>query len=57
MAETEQTCNSCKRKITNTKGTVVFNCPSCKKEKIVRCGKCREIAAGYKCNCKFEGPN
>ncbi|HME87138.1 MAG TPA: RNA-binding protein [Candidatus Nanoarchaeia archaeon] len=52
----DQTCISCKRKTTNTAGTVVFNCPSCK-SKITRCGNCRSIAARYTCTCGFTGPN
>lgn len=52
------TCTSCKKEITNDKGTVEFNCPSCLKQKIVRCKHCREIAAKFNCPvCGFEGPN
>lgn len=54
----ELVCSSCKRRITNTKGTTRFVCPKCGKFEIVRCGHCREIVAKYKCpSCNFEGPN
>ncbi|HIH39919.1 TPA: RNA-binding protein [Candidatus Woesearchaeota archaeon] len=51
----ELTCISCRKKITNTDGAVSFNCPKCK-EKIIRCGHCRSIAAKYICKCGFSGP-
>jgi len=51
----EQVCNSCKGKTVNATGTVMFNCPVCK-EKIIRCGHCRSIAAAYTCTCGFRGP-
>lgn len=54
----KKVCTSCKKEITNDKGNVEFNCPSCLKQKIVRCKHCREIAAKFKCPvCGFEGPN
>jgi predicted RNA-binding Zn-ribbon protein involved in translation (DUF1610 family) len=54
----ELACLSCKRKVMNEAGTVIFNCPSCGKSQIVRCGHCRNIAAKYKCHeCGFSGPN
>lgn len=52
------TCLSCKKQIANTRGLAKFNCPNCSKYDIVRCKKCREIVAKYKCpECNFEGPN
>jgi len=50
-------CNSCKVDISAVPGSTKFLCPNCGKEMIVRCGKCRHIAAKYKCNaCGFVGP-
>lgn len=52
------TCNSCKQRIVNTKGSVKFTCPNCKKQDIVRCAHCREAGLKYHCpECDFEGPN
>ncbi len=51
-------CLSCKRRITNVKGTAMFKCPSCLKYEIVRCTSCREKAVRYRCpECSFSGPN
>lgn len=51
-------CVSCKANITNMAGSIVFDCPSCHKAKIVRCNNCRNRAVKYKCpECGFEGPN
>ncbi len=51
-------CTSCKTNITNIRGSVEFDCPSCGKQKIVRCFKCRELGAKYICpGCNFSGPN
>jgi hypothetical protein len=51
-------CITCKVSLVNNKGAVKFMCPSCGKQEITRCGKCREIVAKYKCpECGFEGPN
>ena len=51
-------CLSCKKEILNEKGAVKFKCPNCGKYEIVRCAKCREIAAKYTCSeCSFSGPN
>jgi Zn-ribbon RNA-binding protein len=34
-----------------------FGCPSCGKQKIIRCGDCKELAAKYTCpKCGFSGP-
>jgi predicted RNA-binding Zn-ribbon protein involved in translation (DUF1610 family) len=54
----DMNCSSCKKKITNIEGSVIFTCPKCGKAEIVRCGHCREIVAKFKCpSCGFEGPN
>lgn len=54
----DKKCLSCKKKIENIKGSVIFNCPGCGKYEIVRCQNCRKSAVKYKCpNCSFEGPN
>ena len=51
-------CSSCKKSVTNDRGNVKFNCPSCGKHEMIRCVHCREIAAKYSCpGCDFEGPN
>ena len=51
-------CSSCKKSITNTKGTTKFSCPKCGEYEIIRCAHCRAIAAKYVCpSCQFEGPN
>ncbi|MFH1506513.1 MAG: zinc finger domain-containing protein [archaeon] len=51
-------CISCKKRLTNDKGSVRFMCPSCGKHEIIRCKKCRQIVVKYKCpECGFEGPN
>lgn len=58
MTEVKITCMSCKKRITNTIGTVRFPCPKCGEYEIIRCMHCRQLAAKYKCaNCSFEGPN
>ena len=58
MQRQKLVCSSCKKNVANSKGTAVFNCPSCGKEKVVRCMHCRKIAAKYTCpSCSFEGPN
>ncbi len=58
MAGEEIYCSSCKKKVTNIKGTTVFQCPNCTKTEIVRCRDCRKIAARYTCSeCGFSGPN
>ena len=58
MAEKELICNSCKTKISNVKGSVIFKCPSCLDNNIIRCLHCRQISAKYECsNCKYSGPN
>ncbi|MBR9678456.1 MAG: RNA-binding protein [Nanoarchaeota archaeon] len=52
-----KTCNTCKTNIVNTEGSTSFSCPSCGKEEIIRCDKCRKISARYTCqSCGYEGP-
>jgi len=58
MAEIQEVCSSCKKRITNVAGTAKFPCPKCAKFTIIRCMHCRQIAAKFKCPaCNFEGPN
>ena len=53
----KQLCVSCKTDISVVKGSTKFDCPSCEKAAIARCGKCRKIATKYKCTeCTFTGP-
>ena len=50
-------CTSCKKEIGES-GGIVFKCPNCLKQDIVRCRHCREIASRYICaGCSFSGPN
>lgn len=58
MSEERLICISCKKDISNSRGSVRFKCPECSKYEIIRCRHCREIAAQYKCpECGFTGPN
>lgn len=57
MTKERVLCSSCKKNVSNSKGATVFKCPNCSKTEIVRCIRCREIAAKYACPCGFEGPN
>jgi len=51
-------CSSCKKRISNTAGSVKFTCPACGKAEIIRCRHCRQIVAKYTCpSCGLEGPN
>lgn len=50
-------CSSCKREITNIKGSTTFKCPACLKEDILRCGHCKSLGAKYTCACGAVGPN
>lgn len=44
--------------ITNDKGSVQFNCPSCGKTNIIRTKNERQNVAKYTCpSCGFVGPN
>lgn len=52
------TCISCKKNIVNQHASTRFQCPSCSKYEIIRCGHCRSIVAKYICpQCNFVGPN
>ncbi len=56
--EKKPKCLSFNKPITNDRGSVQFDCPSCGKYKIVRSSQARKTVAKYKCpNCGFEGPN
>lgn len=58
MVKKEWICSSCKTKLSNIRGSVIFKCPNCGGEEIIRCLHCREIAARYTCSkCGFSGPN
>jgi predicted RNA-binding Zn-ribbon protein involved in translation (DUF1610 family) len=44
--------------ITNDKGSTIFNCPKCSKQKIIRSYNDRQISVKYTCpECGFTGPN
>ena len=54
MTRLGKICTSCGRL---TDRYVLFKCPSCNKEDIVRCDECRLNHTKYKCKaCEFEGP-
>jgi len=46
-------CISCKKEFSEG---AVFKCPSCGKEIIARCEKCKKLNVKYKCKCGFIGP-
>ncbi len=51
-------CTSTGVSVTNDKGSVVFDCPSCAKQKIVRSYNARQTSVKYTCpECGFVGPN
>ena len=51
-------CVSSGASVTNDKGSAIFDCPGCGKQKVVRSFNARQISAKYKCpECNFEGPN
>ncbi|MFH1823317.1 MAG: zinc finger domain-containing protein [archaeon] len=48
-------CTTCKKGL--GKGSVSFVCPSCGKEIIHRCSRCRNLSVKYTCSkCSFSGP-
>ncbi len=58
MANNIEKCSSCKTEVTNVQGTARFKCPQCTKQEVIRCERCRRLAAKYTCpECSFEGPN
>ena len=58
MVKKEMHCTSCKMKMVSSEGIATFKCPSCGKEDVVRCKKCRVDSIPYVCSdCAFEGPN
>lgn len=49
-------CISCRKEISTVGNSVIFDCPKCGKEKIIRCGNCRSLAINYECpKCGFKG--
>lgn len=51
-------CMATKKKIDNDPGAVVFACPQCGKNEIVRSSYARKNAIKYTCpGCGFIGPN
>ena len=53
----ELRCTSCGKRVETEKYWVRLNCPSCLKQEIIRCEKCRRLAVQYVCGkCGFEGP-
>ena len=50
-------CTATKKRIENDQGAVVFPCPSCGEQKIVRSSQSRRNAVKYTCACGFTGPN
>ena len=57
MVKKELLCTSCKTKIANLPGSIMFKCPGCEKRDIIRCKHCRELSSRYTCQCGFTGPN
>jgi len=53
----EMLCLSCGKRIEAERFWVEFPCPSCGKEKIIRCEKCKGMENKYTCKkCGFTGP-
>jgi predicted RNA-binding Zn-ribbon protein involved in translation (DUF1610 family) len=51
-------CTATKKRIDNDSGAVVFPCPKCGKQEIVRSSFARRNAIKYHCSaCEFTGPN
>ncbi len=56
MAE-KMKCSSCGISLLGDKNFVQFKCPSCDKEMIFRCSKCKILSNEYTCKkCGFIGP-
>ena len=50
-------CSTCGITVESDKVWVEFRCPSCRKETIVRCERCKRLENSYKCSaCGFIGP-
>lgn len=50
-------CSSCGKEVEAEQNWVEFDCPSCKKDHIIRCEKCKQLENTYECsNCGFVGP-
>ena len=58
MEKKSYKCISTGKSITNDRGSVIFDCPGCGKQKIIRSYGSRQISAQYTCpECGFVGPN
>jgi predicted RNA-binding Zn-ribbon protein involved in translation (DUF1610 family) len=50
-------CTSCNKSMEAESDWVMFDCPSCGREKIRRCRLCRKTINPYTCSkCGFSGP-
>ena len=50
-------CTSCNTEIKAKENFVIFSCPKCGKETIVRCESCKDVGRKYVCSeCGFVGP-
>ncbi|MCS7093757.1 MAG: zinc finger domain-containing protein [Candidatus Aenigmarchaeota archaeon] len=50
-------CTSCNIEIKAKTNFVIFDCPYCGEEKIVRCNSCKASSTKYTCpKCGFTGP-
>lgn len=53
----EMLCSSCGKRIEAEDFWVEFPCPSCAKNQVIRCEKCKTMENPYTCTgCKFSGP-
>ncbi|HIJ98661.1 TPA: DUF1610 domain-containing protein [archaeon] len=49
-------CTSCGTELRADTSSVELICPSCGKNKIGRCGRCKKLSREYTCECGFVGP-
>jgi len=50
-------CTSCGKNVETEQNWVEFDCPSCTKQRIIRCEKCKMLENNYSCaKCGFTGP-
>ena len=54
---TAKLCSATKKRIVNDQGAVIFPCPQCGENEIVRSTFARANALKYTCSCGFVGPN